>query len=276
MSEPDYEVEYDNRARVPEHPSIMSRWAKASAALRAGGRCKLDLPYGATDRQRYDLFLPAAEPAGLVVYVHGGYWQRGDRKDYAFVAAALLDHDIAVAVPSYTLAPAASVAAMVGEMRRAVAAVADRTGLAPVVVGHSAGGHMAAMLLATDWRDLGMSPPGLRSAVSLSGVFDLDPLLSTSLNAALGLDAASARSVSPLHGPAPPRGSRFIAAVGALESREFLRQSRVMAEAWRQAGIDAEDMVVPGTNHFTIVDQVTDAGSPLFRSICNLVRDGPV
>jgi arylformamidase len=132
---------------------------------------------------------------------------------------------------------------------------------------------MAAMLLATEWSGLGMaSSRAVRAAVSLSGVFDLEPLLATSLNGALGLNAMSARAISPLHGPAPPRGSRFIAAVGAFESQEFLRQSRVTAEAWQQAGVAAEVMVVPGTNHFTIVDQVTDAGSPLFRSICNLVE----
>ncbi len=269
----DYEVEYDNRSRVPEHPGIVARWLEASARVRATGPCDLDLSYGKADRHRYDLFHPTDEApdAPVVVYIHGGYWQRGDRKDYSFIAEELVNRGAIVAVPSYTLCPEATVAEIINEMRAFLVALWSRTQRRAVVVGHSAGGHLAAAMLATDWPSLRDVPADLvRAAYSISGVFELEPLIPTSLNVALRLSSGTARKASPLLWPSPRPGSSFVAAVGGAESSEFLRQSLDIARAWYAAGVNAERVVVPDANHFTIVDEIARPGSPMVERILKL------
>jgi arylformamidase len=141
------------------------------------------------------------------------------------------------------------------------------------VIGHSAGGHLTAAMLATDWRQAGDVPADLvRAGYAISGIFDLPPLVGTSLNVALGLSAESARAASPMFWPPPPKARVFAAAVGGLESEEFLRQSQAIAHTWRQAGVTAEDVVVANTNHFTIVDELARPTSPMFKSVVALAR----
>ena len=222
----DYEVEYDNRARVPEHPSIAQRWAEDSLRYRNAGHATLDIPYGAGERQKFDLFIAAGAGEPVVVYIHGGYWQRGDRRDYSCIAQGLNARGVTVAVPSYTLCPAETVSGIVAEMRECLRVVWQKTGRRPVVVGHSAGGHLAAAMLATNWSTVQGVPADLvKAAYSISGVFDLPPLIGTTLNTALRLDANTARAASPMFWHPPTRECRFVAAVGGLESSEFLRQS---------------------------------------------------
>jgi len=273
MRSSDFEAQYDNRARVPEHVTINARWSEASIDYRRKAAGQLDIAYGLGERQRYDFFPGRADPAPLVVYIHGGYWQRGDRKDYAFLARELNAAGLAVALPSYSLCPAVSVMDIVGELRQFLAALWQTTRVYPLVIGHSAGGHLTAAMLATDWRQAGDVPADLvRAGYAISGIFDLPPLVGTSLNLALGLSAESARAASPMFWPPPPKARVFAAAVGGLESEEFLRQSQAIAHTWRQAGVTAEDVVVANTNHFTIVDELARPTSPMFKSVVALAR----
>jgi arylformamidase len=274
MGNIDYEAEYNNRRRVPEHPAVNARWQTASDACRGTARAELDQPYGPGERQRYDLFLAASRPAPLVVYIHGGYWQRGERQGYAFLAPALNAAGVDLALPSYTLCPAASVMDIVAELRRFLAALWAKTRTYPLVAGHSAGGHLTAAMVATDWGKVSGVPGDLvRAGVAISGVFELAPLVGTSINDLVGLDAASAKAASPLLWPPPPRGRTLVAAVGGEESGEFLRQSRDITEAWGRAGVTTECLIVPGANHFTVVDTLTDPKSPLFARITSLARE---
>jgi arylformamidase len=272
MATLDLEAEYNNRRRVPEHGEHASRWQAASAAYRRSVRADLDQPYGPGERHRYDLFRAGNAKAPLVVYIHGGYWQRGDRKDYSFVAQALNAAGIDVALPSYSLCPAVSVMDIVGELRLCMAAIWKQTGEHPVVTGHSAGGHLTAALLATDWSKVAGVPADLvQAGVAISGVFDLAPLIPTSINDLVHFDAASARAASPLLWP-PPKGRTLVAAVGGDESSEFLRQSREIADTWDRAGVRTECLVVPGTNHFTVVDELTKRTSALYTKVTVLAR----
>ncbi len=273
MTPLDYEAEYNNRRRVPEHPGIAARWQAASAAYRQAARAELDQPYGAGERQRYDLFQAGPATAPLVVYIHGGYWQRGDRKDNSFVARELNAAGIDVALPSYSLCPAVSVMQIVEELRLCLAALWAKTRKHPVVVGHSAGGHLTAAMLATDWSRIAGVPADLvRAGCPISGVFELAPLIATSINDLVGLDRPSAEAASPLLWPAPPKGSTMVAAVGGDESGEFHRQARIIAEAWAQAGLKTDYLPVPGTNHFTIVDELANPASALFGRVVALTR----
>jgi len=267
----DYEVEYNNRQRVPEHGEINARWQVASAAYRAIARAALDQPYGPGERNRYDLFLAGEVNAPLVVYIHGGYWQRGDREDYAFLAQALNARGFDVALPSYALCPAVSVMDIVAELRSFLVALWRKTGKHALLTGHSAGGHLTAAMLATDWSAVAGVPDLVRKGIAVSGVFDLAPLVGTSLNDALGLDAPAARAASPLFWP-PPAGRVLVAAVGGAESAEFLRQSREIATSWQSAGARCQYLEVPGANHFTVVDELVNPDSALSIKLAEWAR----
>jgi arylformamidase len=270
----DYETEYNNRRRVPEHVEINERWALLAAAYRLAGDTRMDQPYGKRERQRYDIFYAADEDAPLVVYIHGGYWQRGDRKDYSFIARELNASGITVALPSYSLCPSVSVMEIADELQLCIATLWKQTKKRPVVVGHSAGGHLAAEMLSRDWSGLAGVPAHLvQRGCAISGVFDLAPLIGTSINEAVGLTAGTARAASPLFRPPPPKGRRFIAAVGGEESDEFLRQAGDIVDAWRKVGIDARCEIVAGTNHFTILDELIRPGSALLSAIVGLALE---
>ena len=279
MTKIDYEAEYNNRRAVPDHEAISAPFIKASADWRAQGDMLADQSYGPGERQRYDLFrarrsgAAGSSPGPLVVYIHGGYWQRGDRKAVSFVARELNARGIDVACPSYSLAPAVPVSAIVDDLRQCLRVLHERTKAHPVVVGHSAGGHLAAAMLATDWSVVSGVPKDLvRSAYALSGVFDPTPLINTSLNEALRLDAASARAVDLIHGRAPPASATMVAAVGAEESAEFIRQGLALAEAWSRAGVKAECVIVPNANHFSIVGEMARPESAVLARIVSLAN----
>src|SRR6266478_4598114 len=242
MTAIDYEAEYDNRARVPEHPQIFARWATESASYRARlpASQQACISYGATAREVIDLF-DARPNAPLAVFIH--------------IAACLNGHGIGVAVPGYNLCPQVRIADIIDEMRRAIIALWRRYGQRMLVLGHSAGGHLTAALLATDWPALDAAVPADVEAAgyAISGVYDLAPLVHVSMNQDLRLDIDSARKISPAWWPAP-RGRVLDAVVGARESHEFLRQSRVIAEVWGNAGVATRCEEIAGADHFTVLD----------------------
>lgn len=271
----DYEAEYNARAAVPEHEEIRAGWIARSEAFRnsRGEKAQLDLSYGEFDRQKFDLFLPDEDPdtAPLIVYIHGGYWQRGHHTEYALIGETFTKAGFRVAVPSYRICPDVAVAHIVGDIQEFLASLYDRIPRRPLVIGHSAGGHLAAMALATDWSDVDGVPNDLVThAISISGIFDLQPLLKTSANQVLCLTPETAEAVSPLSGSAPPPGRHFVAAVGAKESPEFIRQSLEIAGRWGEAGVTTECVLVPNANHFTILDELMKPGSGLYQRVIAL------
>jgi len=276
MTAIDLEAEYNVALRVPESPAILARWQAASAIERSAartGRGELDHPYGPGDRQCYDLFRAGLRAAPLAVFIHGGYWRKGDRESYAFVVRALNEAGIDVAVPSYSLCPAVSVLQIIDELRRCLTALWARTNQRPVVIGHSAGGHLTAAMLATDWSARPGIPADLvRAGCALSGVFELAPLIGTTINVELQLDPDTAAAASPVFWQPPPAGRALVAAVGEHETGEFHRQSRAIAAAWGAAGVQTEYLSVAGTNHYTVLEELTKPGSALFGRVVSLAR----
>jgi arylformamidase len=277
VAEIDYEAEYNNRARVPEHPEIFAAWARDAELFRAemlkAGRAELGLSYGDTPRQYFDLFLPeAGENAPLAVYIHGGWWRSLDPSMYSHGARGLTARGVTVAVVGYDLVPNVTLAEIIEQIRRACAFLWQRFGRRMFVYGHSAGGHLAAAMVATDWSSLyPKAPPDMVPAgYAISGLFDLTPLVGISVNQDLRLDAAEARQLSPAFWPIPP-GRIFDAVAGELESDEFRRQSRLIAENWKiSAQTRYQD--IAGTNHFTVVAPLADPNSAMTARVAELAK----
>jgi arylformamidase len=266
----DYEVEYNNRARVPENPTLMAGWARDAAAYREQHPPRR-IAYGSGERHVIDVFAGnGPEAAPLVVFIHGGYWQALDGSWFSHMARGLNAHGISVAVPTYDLCPQVSVADIIMQMREAMLELA-KVSENLVVSGHSAGGHLAACMLATDWKayDDGLPPQLVRAAYAISGLFELEPLIPTSINKALGLDQATARGASPLFWQPPSHGS-LDAVVGEAESAEYHRQSRTIVETWSEAGIPTRYGTVPAANHFTAIAPLADPASSMILRLKQL------
>ena len=267
------EREYNLRAAFPDHPDWFARWAADSAAARAELACHLDLRYGSGPKQTLDLF-PAARPRGALLFIHGGYWRALDKSDHSFVARPLVEHGIGVAVLNYDLCPDVSIARIIEECRESVAWLTRegaRHGVPIerlVVAGHSAGGHLAAMLFATDWAAHGVPAGAIVAGVAISGVFDLEPLVQASFNTDLRLDPAKARAASPVYLTPRVRAPLLLAA-GANETGEFIRQSWLLWERWPECHPSGRKgpLFVAGRHHFSIVSDLGDPGSELVTSI---------
>jgi len=269
---------FNNRAAVPEHPRWFARFAELSnaayAQAAAAGRLRRDLRFGPGPKETLDLFLPAGAVRATLLFIHGGYWRSLDKADHVFVAPPLVAQGYAVAVSNYDLCPAVSIATIVEQTRRAVAFVArEAAGWGAsearlVVAGHSAGGHLAAMMVATDWRAAGFDRCPVAAAASISGVHDLRLLTRASMNADLGLDAAEAARLSPAL-LAPASDAPLLLAVGGDETPEFLRQTALMHDAWprQRPRMAPAPIVVPGTNHFNVVLELASDDTPLARAV---------
>jgi arylformamidase len=273
----DYEAEYDNRARVPGYPAIFARWEQDSekyrAATAASGHAELGIAYGGSARQFVDIFNAQADDPPVALFLHGGYWRAFEPRFFSFVAEGLNACDVTVAVAGYDLAPQVSIGEIVAQVRKSCLFLWERYSRRIRVFGHSAGGHLAACLLATDWPALDPTVPQdlVPAAYSISGLFDLAPFVHLKLNQDLRLDEEQARAQSPVLWAAPA-GRIFEAVVGASESNEYLRQSRLIVDEWGRQGVRTRYAEIPGANHFTALDPLTDATSGMVRRIAELCR----
>jgi arylformamidase len=271
----DYEKEYDNRARVPEHPEIFARWERETKAYRdASSGAQLGISYGPSKRQTVDLFpgKDASADAPLAMFIHGGWWRTLDPSMFSQTAKGANAHGVTVAVVGYDLCPHVSIATIIEQMRAAVLFLWRKHKKRIFVYGHSAGGHLAACLVATDWKTLAPDAPAdlVPAGYAISGVFDLAPLTQVSQNADLRLTEESARAASPLHWQVPA-GRTFDAVVGGIESSEFLRQSRIVADTW-QGIAQTRYEEIAGANHFTVLDPLTEPDSAMSRRVVELAK----
>ena len=276
--DPDWlDRQYNNRALIPEHPEIFARWSRASALAREKSVCQIDLRYARGPSDTLDVFVPHLQNAPVLVFIHGGYWRSLDKRDVSFVAPSFVQDGAMVVVPNYALCPAVTIDQIVLQMVQAMQWVyrnagsygADRNRI--VVAGHSAGGHLAAMMLSCLWPEVaGDLPAGLvSSAMSISGLFDLEPLRHTPfLMNDLRLTRESAWRLSPANFPRP--AGVLHAAVGADESTEFLRQNDLIRNRWGAQTVPVCERI-PATNHLTILHDFADSKGRLHELALQLL-----
>lgn len=280
----DCEAQYNLQAAFPDFPDVLAGWRAASARTRQALKARIEAVFLPDSPCRLDLF-PAARPGSpLLVFMHGGYWQGGDKDDVAFLAAPFVANGIAVAIPNYDLAPAATIETMLAQTRAAFVWL-WRHGASHGIdvsrmyaMGHSAGGQLAAMMLTDAWGGRRSADDGdevaladlIRQVFAISGVFDLQPLIATSLNRALALTPARAEPLSPVSHERGGNG-RLTPFVGEHETREFHAQARLIQQSW--PAVDAP-VVVPGVHHYTILNRFGDAGSAEFRRVRDAILAG--
>lgn len=279
---------YNNRALVPDFADHFAHWKNASALARQQRRCVLDVAYGHGPNETLDIF-PASRPdAPVVVFIHGGYWRSLDKADHSFVAPALLDMGACVVVVNYALCPGTDNAPVripdiALQMTQALAWVwrhigahgGNRRNIS--VIGHSAGGHLAAMLLACRWPDVGADLPAdlVRKALSISGLYDLEPVRKTPfVQADLRLTPAQVRQASPALWRAP-KGRVLYTVVGGDESPEFLRHNQLIHQVWGPRVVPVCE-ALPGLNHFSVVTALTQPEHQLHRLAVQLIGANPV
>jgi arylformamidase len=268
--DPDWlDKQYNNRARIPEHPMIFERWARASALARDSMSRRLDVAYGAGPDETLDVFPTTRADAPVLVFIHGGWWRALDKQDFSFVAPAFVHAGAMVVVPNYSLCPRVGIDDIALQMTRALAWTWRNAALYGgdprriVVAGHSAGGHLAAMLLCCDWRAVGkdLPPDVVGKALSISGVFDLEPLRQTPfLQPDLKLTPAAVRRLSPAGFP-PPRGTLY-AVAGANESEEFHRHVALIQERWGQRKVPVAEALA-GLHHLDVLHDLVDRATRL-------------
>jgi arylformamidase len=274
---------YNNRALVPEHAAHFSRWAEESAQARRTQPCTLDLAYGESRGETLDIF-PSASPttlggAPVLVFIHGGYWRSLDKADHSFITPAFTSAGACVVIPNYDLCPAVTIPDIVLQMVRALAWVyrnVARFGGDPKrisVIGHSAGGHLAAMLLTCLWPAHGKDLPAdlAKNALSISGLYELESVMQTPfLKESLRLSPAQVARASPAWLPAPKRGVLYTVA-GADESQEFLRHNALIEQAWGQKTVPVREALL-GKNHFSVLEALVEPKHRLHSLALQLLR----
>jgi len=273
-----YAREYNNRNLVPDHDRYFERWTADSARARSTMSCYLDRRYGDAAGESMDIFPARKGDGNCMMFIHGGYWRSLDKADFSFLAPAWVDAGVSLAVVNYDLCPKVTVEEIVRQMLRAGRWLwlhAEDYGMDEdrlYVAGHSAGGHLTAMMMAAVWPafDARLPKDLFKGGLAVSGIYDLRPLVQAAwLNADLRLDEAAALKVSPAFLP-PATRAPVVTCVGGDESSEFRRQNALLGERWR--GVVAGDIAMPGTHHFSVLDGLAEPASPLFEGARRLMR----
>lgn len=277
----DFDAQYNLRAGRPDYEvTVIPGWTQDSEAARATLDCALDLRYGEGGKQKLDVFRCGDAAAPTLVYFHGGYWQRGDKSVYSFLATPLVAAGVNVVVVGYDLCPTVTITRISEEAREALAHIWRNANELRInrerltVMGHSAGGHITQMMMATDWPAFGSDLPAdlIKAGIPVSPLSYLEPVrLTEALNAGIRMDPAEAEAQSPMTKHPPITDAPQMLVVGGAETEEFHRQARMYLEKYATPARAMELYVVPGVDHFDELNVLADPASPFFAKTCRIL-----
>lgn len=273
--------QYNARKACPNVEEYLERWPAESRRVRESLECRLGVPYGPSAAETLDIFPATGGRAPVLMFIHGGYWRAFSKNEFSFVAEAYVADGITVAVVDYALAPAVTMDEIVRQCRAALAwlyrNVADHGGDPGRlhVGGHSAGGHLTAMMMSTDWPAFedGLPADLIKSGSAVSGLFDLEPIRLSYLNEDVRLDEDMVRRNSPI-ALAPAAAGPLILSVGGAESDEFHRQRSDYAEHWRAAGLEPREAIPPGLDHFGVMEDFAAPSGMVYRATREQIAGG--
>ncbi|ACI92106.1 putative esterase [Afipia carboxidovorans OM5] len=278
FTQDELDSQYNVRNGIPDYLDIFERWARESAEFRAQARHYFELTYGSNPAQKIDLFLSGRDNAPLVVFIHGGYWHSLDKSDFSYIARPYIDAGLNFATINYRLAPSVKMEAIVSDVRNALLFLHNTGGCYGYawkhiyVTGSSAGGHLTATALSTDWVRYGVPPDLVRGGCALSGLYDLEPILLSYLNDKVQLDRQDVRDFSPIQN-LPRKASPLLLAVGGDESDEFQRQQANYFAAWQSAGLSVEVIEQTNGHHFDMCDRLGDRDNVIFKAVMAMVNE---
>lgn len=266
------EFQFNPRVSVPEYPELAKVRAAQARKVRESAKCWLDVAYGTSPREKLDIYAPDRPRGPVLVFIHGGYWRSGSKEDNCNFVPTFTRRGATVAMVEYDLCPQATVADIVRQTRAAIAWAYRNIrnyGADPAkifVSGHSAGAHLTAMALAHDWTKEGLPADLIKGAVATSGVYDLEMVMTISVQEQVRMTPELARANSPLVHP-PLVKCPLVVAVGSDEPQGWQQMSQDYYEYCKQNGMDAEYLVEPGANHYTMSEHLLDESSPLARAM---------
>ena len=276
-----FDAQYNLRAGRPDYEeTVIPNWIKDSKKARENLNCTLDVRYADGDNQKLDVFLCGDKKAPTLIWIHGGYWQRGDKSIYSFLASPFVEIGANVIIVGYDLCPNVSMTRISEELREAVSFIWNNGKILGInrdkisVMGHSAGGHLTQMMMATDWpaRDSAFPLDIIKAGIPVSPLSYLEPVrLTLALNANLQMDAIEANLESPMTNHPPHTNAPQLVVVGGAETDEFHRQSEMYVNSFKTQQRMIEMYVVPDVDHFDELNVLADQESTFFKKVCAMI-----
>ena len=272
--DPILEKGYNVRLLVDDFDGLIEKWSKWSEDFRANADSSLNCQYGDGEKDKLDIFRCGKPNAPLFIFIHGGYWQRGDKSIYSFVANSFVNSGIDVALIGYQLCPGATMTNIVDKIREAIVWIwnnADEYSISKNrinVSGHSAGGHITGMVLATDWKDVSKDLPDnlVKTGIPISGLYQPNPIMEPTIADALGLDDAESLALSP-HFFEPQTQAPILVTLGGGETPEFHWQTDNFVNKWKGFKAPLDYFAEPDVDHFGVVERLANLESQIFTKV---------
>ena len=276
--DPTLEKGYNVRLLVDDFDALIEKWSKWSEDFRANADSSLNCQYSSGEKDKLDIFRCGKPNAPLFIFIHGGYWQRGDKSVYSFVAESFVSSGIDVALIGYQLCPGTSMTNIVDKIREAIVWIWNNASDYCIsrhrinVSGHSAGGHITGMVLATDWSTISNNLPKdiVKTGIPISGLYQLDPIRETTIADALGLNDEESLALSP-HFYQPQTEAPILVTLGGGETPEFHWQTNKFLKRWKNFKAPLDYFAEPDVDHFGVVERLANSESQIFIKVKNFI-----